>query len=76
VVDVKNPFAAGDILNVLPVSKSAMPFETAFDTITSLTGEKLERALSNRVVLCVGTVRLRTGDILRTMLAGNNKKRA
>jgi putative protease len=65
VVDVKNPFTAGEKLAVLPVNKKKSPFDIQFTGITDLSGNKLERAVTNRVVVAEGEVKLAVGDVVR-----------
>jgi putative protease len=65
VVDVKNPFCQGDTLNVLPVKKEKMPFEITMRGITDLEGMKVDRALTNRLVMADVKEELVKGDMLR-----------
>ena len=65
VVDVKNPFKAGEKLNVLPVNKKKSRFDIEFVKITDLAGNKLERAVTNRVVAAEADIKLNVGDVIR-----------
>jgi putative protease len=64
-VDVKNPFDAGETLELLPVSASAQPHPITIETITDIEGNPLSRALTNRLVTLKTTPPLRVGDLLR-----------
>jgi putative protease len=65
VVDVKNPFCRGDVLNVLPMRRNKMPFEIVVSGITDLEGVPVERALTNRLVIAEVGEELMKGDMLR-----------
>ena len=65
VVDVKNPFYAGEKLNILPVNKKKNRFDIEFTKITDLNGNELERAVTNRVVAAEAEVKLSVGDVIR-----------
>ena len=65
VVDVKNPFCEGDALNVLPMRKGKMPFEVTIRGITDLEGNRVERVLTNRLVITETEELLGKGDMLR-----------
>jgi putative protease len=66
VVDVKNPFSEGDTLNVLPVKNGEMPYEITIRGITDLEGNRVERALTNRLVIVAEAEEgLGKGDMLR-----------
>ncbi|HUI90870.1 MAG TPA: U32 family peptidase C-terminal domain-containing protein [Chitinivibrionales bacterium] len=65
VIDVKNPFCEGDVLNVLPVRKEKMPFEVVIRGITGLDGVNVKRALTNRLVIVDVKEELVKGDLLR-----------
>jgi putative protease len=65
VVDVKNPFCEGDVLNVLPMRKDKMPYEVTIRGITDLEGNRVERALTNRLVIVDAEHGLGVGDMLR-----------
>jgi hypothetical protein len=65
VVDVKNPFCEGDVLNVLPMKKGKMPYEVKIKGITDLEGNRVERALTNRLVIINAEEGLGKGDMLR-----------
>jgi U32 family peptidase len=65
VVDVKNPFNKGDRLNVLPVRREKMPYDTVVLEIRDMDGNGIGRALTNRIVT-IGTEQgLVAGDMLR-----------
>ena len=68
VVDVKNPFCEGDVLNVLPMRKDKMPYEVTIVGITDLEGNRIERALTNRLVMSDVKEELLKGDMLRKKL--------
>lgn len=68
VVDVKNPFTAGERLNVLPAAAGKPPFEVVIEDIADLHGNPVERALTNRIVRVKTSVPLRRAAILRRML--------
>jgi len=65
VLDVKNPFIAGEELNVLPVKYNAEPYEITFESITDLNGKIQERAITNRLAVVRGEMHLKMGDIIR-----------
>jgi putative protease len=65
VVDVKNPFCEGDVLNVLPMRKGKMPYEVTIKGITDLEGNKIEKSLTNRLVIINAEEELGKGDMLR-----------
>lgn len=65
VVDVKNPFLAGEELNILPVNKKKSRYDIAFAKITDLSGNELERAVTNRIVAVKTDVKLSVGDVIR-----------
>jgi U32 family peptidase len=65
VVDVKNPFSEGDVLNVLPMKKGKMPYEVTIRGITDLEGNWVEKALTNRLVIADMDEGLGKGDMLR-----------
>jgi len=64
-VDVKNPFCKGDRLNVLPVRRETMPYDTVIREIRDMEGACMERALTNRIVVIETEQRLAPGDMLR-----------
>ena len=70
VVDVKNPFSAREILNVLPVKRGADAFDTGIGEILNLSGQVLERAQTNRLVILRSAQILRMGDLLRRVGEG------
>jgi U32 family peptidase len=65
VVDVKNPFAAGDEFNVLPVQKGCSPFFLKLSLLADINGGPLDRAVTNRVVIISAEKPLSIGDMLR-----------
>ncbi len=65
VVDVKNPFAIGDRFNVLPVKTGSAPFTAQLSSLADLSGNPIERAVTNRVVVISADSPLRVGDMLR-----------
>jgi putative protease len=65
IVDVKNPFCEGDMLNVLPVKKSMMPYDIKVLNITDLAGNILKRALTNNLVIVETGIDFAKGDIFR-----------
>ncbi|MFW5775342.1 MAG: peptidase U32 family protein [Chitinivibrionales bacterium] len=70
VVDVKNPFECGESLDLLPVNHNTEPGAVTVDSITDLNGNPLQRALTNRIVFIRTQRRLRTGDLIRRVKAG------
>jgi len=64
VVDVKNPFQAGETLSLLPVSQKP-PAPVVVTACTDLNGHQLERATTNRLAVVHASVPLRPGDLLR-----------
>jgi|WetSurMetagenome_2_1015567.scaffolds.fasta_scaffold59962_3 U32 family peptidase len=65
IVDVKNPFAKGDVLNVLPVKTGSAPFSTHITSLDDINGNPVERAVTNRIVVISADTPLRVGDMLR-----------
>jgi U32 family peptidase len=65
VVDVKNPFAPGDALSVLPVKNGAAPFPLNVTSINDINGNGVERAVTNRIVVISADAALHLGDMLR-----------
>jgi putative protease len=65
VVDVKNPFSAGDTVSVLPVKTGSDPFSLRVTSISDMGGNPVERAATNRFVVISGDTLLRIGDLLR-----------
>ena len=65
VVDVKNPFRAGEKLNILPVNRKKSRYDIEFSKITDLSGNELERAVTNRVVVGICDIKLAVGDVVR-----------
>lgn len=65
VVDVKNPFLPGDILNVLPIKKKTLSFDATIKSCYDLNENPLPRALTNRLVVIESDPVLENGDILR-----------
>jgi hypothetical protein len=64
-VDVKHLFCEGDTLNVLPVKREVMPFEISVRKIADMAGARINRALTNRLVLVRTEWEIREGDMLR-----------
>ncbi len=64
-VDVKNPFFAGETINVLPVNRKKNPFNIIFSNIKDINGNIIERALTNRIVAVESEQPLVVGDIIR-----------
>jgi U32 family peptidase len=67
VVDVKNPFTAGETLYVLPVKKNMMPYDTVCTGLSDLNGNAIDRALPHRLVIAASEPSLTPGDLLRTV---------
>ncbi|ERP31186.1 peptidase U32 [Chitinivibrio alkaliphilus ACht1] len=67
VVDVKNPIVCGEALSLLPVNQKKGPCKVRVSGIYDLSGNLVERAVTNRLVVVVleGGVKLRIGDMLR-----------
>ncbi len=65
VVDVKNPFSAHEKLNILPVNKNSVPYDSMFVDVCDLSGNSLKRALTNRIVVVKAEIKLAVGDIVR-----------
>jgi putative protease len=75
VVDVKNSFSAGELINVLPVKRGQVPYDLKFDAVRDLDGDGdgdgdgemvLSRANANRLAVLDGcNENLRVGDMLR-----------
>jgi putative protease len=68
VVDVKNPFAPGESVEVLPGLRGRNAFVTEIHAVRNLQEEQLPRALTNRLVLVDAVPALHPGDILRQIL--------
>jgi putative protease len=47
VIDVKNCFKAGEVLEVLPVKQSLSPFQVTFTSLSDLSGNEVANAPSN-----------------------------
>jgi putative protease len=65
VVDVKNPFLPGDTVSVLPAGQNTLAFDATILRMTDLRGQEIGKALTNRLVLCVVSPPVSSGDILR-----------
>jgi U32 family peptidase len=65
VIDVKNPFAPGEIVSVLPSDSTSAVQEILVQTVADLAGRTQERAVTNRLVVVQSDVVLRVGDLLR-----------
>lgn len=72
VIDVKNCFKAGEVLEVLPVKQSLSPFQVTFTSLSDLSGNEVANAPSNRLVRGKTTVKLRPGDMLRKLSQGQS----
>jgi putative protease len=67
ILDVKNSFAAGQTVNVLPIRKGKAPFDILIAGMKDLNGATVTRANANCLVVLESNAHLRTGDILRRM---------
>jgi U32 family peptidase len=76
VVDVKNPFTAGDSFNVLPVQNGLSPFDIRLTSLTDMNGNPMERAFTSRVVIVSADKDLRVGDMLRKVDPSKKKQPA
>ncbi len=65
VIDIKNPFDAGEVLAVIPVQYGKDPFPTTVESIFDFNNHPLEHALTNRLAVISSSIGLREGDILR-----------
>jgi hypothetical protein len=66
VVDVKFPFAAGDVVEVLPRDRTRRAFEATIPAIRGLSGQALDRVRTHRLVVIHPTDGLLCeGDVLR-----------
>lgn len=67
VVDVKNPFNPGESVSVLSVNQRKEPFDITVSAIEDLSGNKQEKAVTNRVVVLKNEegIKLRIGDMIR-----------
>ncbi|MBD3317442.1 MAG: U32 family peptidase, partial [Chitinivibrionales bacterium] len=65
VVDVKNPFGADEILDVLPTNRTKSFFPVRLKCLADLGGEELSRAVTNRLVVVEADKRLAVGDMIR-----------
>jgi len=65
VVDVKNSFCIGEVLEIIPVQQSLDPYPIQFTKITDLSGNEIERAPSSRLVIGISEKNLRIGDMIR-----------
>lgn len=65
VVDVKNPFVAGEALEVLSVNRNRSAFTTKLTGLADLDGGAVERAQTNRLVVAEADRRLAVGDMMR-----------
>jgi putative protease len=73
VIDVKNPFTREDVFNVLPVKKGEAPFEMTLTQLTDMGGNRIDRALTHRVVLGKTLKQLTIGDMLRKKCFSSEK---
>jgi U32 family peptidase len=65
VIDVKNSFCMGEVLEIIPVQQSLDPYTIQFTKITDLSGNQIERAPSSRLVIGITEKSLRIGDMIR-----------
>jgi len=65
VVDVKNPFLTGDSVSVLSAGQEAMAHDAVIAGMTDANGNVIEKAVTNRLVICAAEPPLKSGDILR-----------
>lgn len=67
-IDVKNPFTAGETLNVLPVSTKKESEDFSFSEITDINGNVMEKAITNRLVTGISSYKLSVGDMIRRII--------
>jgi putative protease len=66
VIDVRGVFRPGERLQVLPVNRKIIPYETVFSSLTDLGGISLDQAPLHRLVVGRGGAPgFRPGDLLR-----------
>jgi putative protease len=65
VVDVKNPFLPGDSLSVLSAEPGAIAHDATVLSMQDINGNSIQKALTNRLVVCTASPALQCGDILR-----------
>lgn len=65
VIDVKNSFSNNEVIEVLPVQNTLLPYKIKISEITDLSGNYVNRAPSNRLIRVICTNNLRIGDMLR-----------
>lgn len=65
VIDVKNSFSANELIEIIPVQQSIVPYPLVFSRITDLSGNPIGRAPSNRLIIGYSDQQLRIGDMLR-----------
>jgi len=65
VVDVKNPFGINETLNIMPARKEIMSFDAKILEIKNIEGEKLNVALTNRIVFVLTEPKLMNFDTIR-----------
>jgi putative protease len=68
VVEVKNPFAAGDFVQVLAGRSGTVKQDVEIRRVRDLHGRSVDRATANRIVVAECSVPLRVGDMLRREL--------
>ena len=73
VIDVKNPFTLEDVFNVLPVKRGEAPFEMTLTRLTDMSGNRIDRALTHRIVLGKTLKQLTVGDMLRKKCFSSEK---
>lgn len=68
VIDVRNPFVAGEQLTVLPVNRKKNPYAITFSRLSDINGNRLDRAITNRIAVAEADQKLSLGDIVRRMI--------
>ena len=64
-VDVKNPFQEKETVNVLPVNRKRDEYDAIITVVKDLSGNSINRAITNRIVAVESKAKLMVGDILR-----------
>jgi putative protease len=64
VIDVKNPFDAGEELQVCPAQPAASPYTLRVERLTDLAGRAIDRAVTNCLAVIPGAA-LKRADLLR-----------
>ncbi|MBD3321225.1 MAG: hypothetical protein GF350_09040, partial [Chitinivibrionales bacterium] len=65
VVEVKNPFKAGETLSILPSKPGRNPFDVTICSISDLRSNSLDRAVTGKLAVVSSEVKLNIGDMLR-----------